>query len=174
MERRSHAGPQPASIAGDVPRTLLTNWHCRGKRVVLLVRAGPPCGAGTGPPPHSALQAGRTGHSASDELRRRSFATWFRQRPLRRPAEPAKHHRPKRRIHGCKKYCACSPVSRKREIFHDRRFRGWFCWNYFGKLESGSPRSGERASQLARRGRRTGSYDNKTDREVHERDFTGN
>src|SRR5216684_6411189 len=24
-----------------------------------------------------------------------------------------------------------------REIFHDRRLRDWFCWNSFGKLESG-------------------------------------
>jgi hypothetical protein len=33
--------PQPASMAGDIPRTLSTNWRRRGKRVVLLVRASP-------------------------------------------------------------------------------------------------------------------------------------
>jgi hypothetical protein len=170
MERRAHAIPQPASMEGDVPRTLFTNWCCRGKRVALLVRAGPSLHAvlWTGPLPNLPSKPGRIAHSAPAAWQIRDIVP-----PGGRPNPPNVIDQT-RRIHGCKKYCACSPVSRKREIFHDRRLSDWFCWNSFGKLESGTPRFGERASQLARRSRRTGSYDNKTDREVRERDFTGN
>ena len=60
MERRVHAILQPASMEGDVPRALSTNWRCRGKRVALPVRAGPSLHAvpWTGPPPNPAQQAG--------------------------------------------------------------------------------------------------------------------
>ena len=170
MERRVHAILQPASMEGDVPRTLSTNWRCRGKRVALPVRAGPSLHAvpWTGPPPNPAQQAGAD--RAQREDSRHSSASFLFDGQRNRPNvidqsvefTDAKNIAPARQSVG------------KERFFTTEDFATGFVGITSVNSNRGSPRSRERASQLARRGRRTGSYDNKTDREVRERDFTGN
>jgi hypothetical protein len=169
MERRAHARPQPASMDGDVRQTLLTNWGCRGKRGA---PAGSPVPRTGAPPPNPAEQV--SAHSAPDEFRR---VKGSRHSSASCPstANGTSQTSSTKRVEFTD---AKNIASARQQVGKERFFTTEdFATGFVGITSVNSNRGllgSVRVLPSPRRGRRTGSCDNKTDREVRERDFTGN